>query len=261
MWRTCAEWHGRAAASTCGPSPSPAPSTASPPGGARRASPVRNARTESVALAVAGVISGRTSASGRPYVPQSRRLIRSPGRSRAEGCGGGTDAAWSARSVERTARRWAWSSKAQRAAAGVHEVHGTCWRAAGDEPAAGQRQRTSARDPSTRAALHALFGGTSASRAYRLVGLWVHANRAHLAAREEGLYLGVAIGLGGGVGWRDAILWRGHSKNEGGGARIVSGERDGGQELRTTMAQQTRARARARRRRATIDGAGSLGSS
>ena len=25
MWQTCAEWHGRAAASTCGPSPSPRP--------------------------------------------------------------------------------------------------------------------------------------------------------------------------------------------------------------------------------------------
>ena len=83
----------------------------------------------------------------------------------------------------------------------------------------------------------------------------MHANRAHLAAREEGLDLGVAIVLGGAVGRRVAILRRGHAENEGGGARVVSGERDG--EVRTTMAQQTGARAR--RRRATNDGAGNLG--
>ncbi len=71
----------------------------------------------------------------------------------------------------------------------------------------------------------------------------MHANRAHLAAREEGLDLGVAIVLGGAVGRRATILRRGHAENEGGGARVVSGERDG--EVRTTMAQQTRARARA----------------
>ena len=65
----------------------------------------------------------------------------------------------------------------------------------------------------------------------------MHANRAHLAAREEGLDLGVAIVLGGAVGRRVAILRRGHAENEGGGARVVSGERDG--EVRTTMAQQT----------------------
>ena len=70
----------------------------------------------------------------------------------------------------------------------------------------------------------------------------MHANRAHLAAREEGLDLGVAIGPGE-VGRRLAILRRGHAENEGGGARVVSGERDG--EVRTTMAQQTGARARA----------------
>jgi hypothetical protein len=69
----------------------------------------------------------------------------------------------------------------------------------------------------------------------------LHANRAHLAAREEGLDLGVAIVRGGGVGRRLAILRRGHAENEGGGARVVSGERDG--EVRTTMAQQTGARA------------------
>ena len=69
----------------------------------------------------------------------------------------------------------------------------------------------------------------------------MHANRAHLAAREEGLDLGVAIVLGGVVGRRVASLRRAHAENEGGGARVVSGESDG--EVRTTMAQQTRARA------------------
>ncbi len=68
----------------------------------------------------------------------------------------------------------------------------------------------------------------------------MHANRAHLAAREEGFDLGVVV-LGGEVGRRLAILRRGHAENEGGGARVVSGERDG--EVRTTMAQQTGARA------------------
>ena len=67
-------------------------------------------------------------------------------------------------------------------------------------------------------------------------------NRAHLAAREEGLDRGVAIVLGEG-GRRATILRRGHAENEGGGARVVSGERDG--EGRTTMAQQTGARAAA----------------
>jgi hypothetical protein len=69
----------------------------------------------------------------------------------------------------------------------------------------------------------------------------LHANRAHLAAREEGLDLGVVIVLGGEFGRRVAILRRGHAENEGGGARVVSGERDG--KVRTTMAQQTGARA------------------
>jgi hypothetical protein len=69
----------------------------------------------------------------------------------------------------------------------------------------------------------------------------LHANRAHLAAREEGLDLGVATVLGGEVGRRLAILRRGHAENEGGGARVVSGERDG--KVSTTMAQQTGARA------------------
>jgi hypothetical protein len=71
--------------------------------------------------------------------------------------------------------------------------------------------------------------------------LGLHANRAHLAAREEGLDRGVAIVLGGAVGRRLAILRRGHAENEGGGARVVSGERDG--EVHTTMAKQTGARA------------------
>ena len=69
----------------------------------------------------------------------------------------------------------------------------------------------------------------------------MHANRTHLAAREEGLDLGVAIVPGGEVGRRVARLRRGHAENEGGGARIVSDEREG--EVRTTMAQQTGARA------------------
>ena len=69
----------------------------------------------------------------------------------------------------------------------------------------------------------------------------MHANRTHLAAREEGLDLGVAIGIGGEAGRRATNLRRGHAENEGGGARVVSGERDG--EVRTTMAQQTGARA------------------
>jgi len=143
----CAESYGRAAAPPCGPSPAPAPSTASPPGGALPRVACEMWRTRSVALAAAGVISGRTSASGRPYVPSSRRLIRSPGRLRAEGCGW-DDAVWSARSVERTARRRArsCSSKAQRAAAAVHVVHGKWWSAAGGERAAGRRLSTSARD-------------------------------------------------------------------------------------------------------------------
>jgi hypothetical protein len=69
----------------------------------------------------------------------------------------------------------------------------------------------------------------------------LHANRAHLAAREEGLDRGVVIVLGA-AGRRLAILRSGHAENEGGGARVVSGERDG--EVRTTMAQQNgRARA------------------
>jgi len=65
----------------------------------------------------------------------------------------------------------------------------------------------------------------------------LHTNRAHLAAREEGLDLGVE----GAVGRRLSTLRRGHAENEGGGVRVVSGERDG--EVRTTMAQQTGARA------------------
>ena len=69
----------------------------------------------------------------------------------------------------------------------------------------------------------------------------MHANRAHLAAREEGPDLGIAIAHSGVVGRRVATLRRGHAENEGGGARVVSGERDG--EVRTTMAQQTGARA------------------
>ena len=102
-------------------------------------------RTESVALAAAGVISGRTSASGRLYVFQSRRLIRSPGRLRAEGCGWGTDGQhgpWNAR-----------HGGGHGAAARRHREQqqvstwctGRCWRAAGGArrggEAAGGRRR------------------------------------------------------------------------------------------------------------------------
>ena len=119
----------------------PAPSTASPPGGAlprvrgaRRWCEMR--RTSSLALAAAVVISGRTSASGRLYVLASRRLIRSPGRLRAEGCGWDGRGVVSARSVERTARRRAWTlqlESPQRAAAAacVHVVESGWGRASG----------------------------------------------------------------------------------------------------------------------------------
>ncbi len=70
----------------------------------------------------------------------------------------------------------------------------------------------------------------------------MHANRAHLAAREAGLDLGVAI-VPGVVGRRVTILRRGHAENEGGGARVVSGERDGEVRTTMTMAQPTGARA------------------
>jgi len=116
-------------------------------------------RTESVALAAAGVISGRTSASGRLYVLGSRRLIRSPGRLRAEGCG------WDGRGVVSTVRGSARHGRGQGAAARRHSEQqqlstwctGRGGEAAGGERAAGRRRRTLARDPSTRAAcVHAL---------------------------------------------------------------------------------------------------------
>ena len=165
-------------------------------------------RTESVALDAAGVISGRTSASGRLYVSPSRRLIRSPGRLRAEGCG------WDGRGVVSTVRGSARHGGGQGAAARRHSEQqqlstwctGRGGEAAGDERAAGwrrrtlalatqvqgppvcmhcaqaarvqeamgsacaecemrrrraagRRRRTSARDPSRRAALHAVRGG------------------------------------------------------------------------------------------------------
>jgi hypothetical protein len=62
----------------------------------------------------------------------------------------------------------------------------------------------------------------------------LHAYRAHLAAREEGLDLGVAIVLEGVCRRLVIKLRRGHAENEGSGARVVSGERD--VELRTMMA-------------------------
>jgi hypothetical protein len=111
-------------------------------------------RTSFVALAAAGVISGRTSASGLEYVPGSRRLIRSPGRLRAEGCG------WDGRGVVSTVRGSARHVGGQGAAARSHREQqqlstwctGRGREAAGGEGAAGRRQRTLARDPSTRAA-------------------------------------------------------------------------------------------------------------
>ena len=102
-------------------------------------------RTGFVALAAAGVISGRTSASGRLYVSELRRLIRSPGRLRAEGCGWGTDGQhgpWNAR-----------HGGGHGAAARRHREQqqvstwctGRCWRAAGGArrggEAAGGRRR------------------------------------------------------------------------------------------------------------------------
>ena len=116
-------------------------------------------RTTSLALAAAGVISGRTSASGRLYVLPSRRLIRSPGRLRAEGCG------WDGRGVVSTVRGSARHGGGQGAAARRHREQqqlstwctGRGGEAAGGERAAGRRRRTLARDPSTRAAcVHAL---------------------------------------------------------------------------------------------------------
>ena len=52
--------------------------------------------------------------------------------------------------------------------------------------------------------------------------LGLHANRAHLAAREEGLDLGFGIPLGGEVGRRATLLRRGHAENEGGGGRTTA---------------------------------------
>ena len=137
----------------------PAPSIASPPGGAVPSVACEMRRTSSVALAAAGVISGRTSASGRLYVPPYRRLIRSPGRLRAEGCG------WDGRGVVSTVRGSARHGGGQGAAARRHREQqqlstwctGRGGEAAGGERAAGRRRRTLARDPSTRAAcVHAL---------------------------------------------------------------------------------------------------------
>ena len=71
-------------------------------------------RTSSVALAAAGVISGRTSASGRLYVLPYRRLIRSPGRLRAEGCG------WDGRGVVSAVRGALGTAGGQGAAARRH---------------------------------------------------------------------------------------------------------------------------------------------
>jgi hypothetical protein len=154
----CAESYGRAAASPCGPSPAPTPSTASPPGGAVPSVACEMRRTSFVALAAAGVISGRTSASGRSYVLYWRRLIRSPGRLRTEGCG------WNGRGVVSTVRGSARHGGGQGAAARRHREQqqlstwctGRGGEAAGGERAAGRWRRTLAREQSTRAAFHAL---------------------------------------------------------------------------------------------------------
>jgi hypothetical protein len=94
-------------------------------------------RTASLSLAAAGVISGRTSASGRLYVPQSRRRIRSPGRLRAEGCG------WDGRGVVSTVRGSARHGGGQGAAARRHREQQQlstwwrgCWGRASGGPAA-----------------------------------------------------------------------------------------------------------------------------
>jgi hypothetical protein len=81
----------------------------------------------------------------------------------------------------------------------------------------------------------------------------VHANRAHLAAREEGPDLGIAIAHSGKIGRRVATLQRGHAENEGGRARVVSGTGDAHDDGAAN------GRAARRRRRATDDGAGNLG--
>ena len=151
----CAESYGRAAASPCDPSPAPALSTASPPGGALPRVACEMRRTRSVALVVAGVISGRTSASGLPYVPSSRRLIRSPGRFRAEGCG------WDGRGVVSTVRggqstaegkelQLEGTASSSSCPRGARDVVESCWGRASGGPAA---EYIGAR-PSTRAALH-----------------------------------------------------------------------------------------------------------
>jgi hypothetical protein len=163
-------------------------------------------RTPSVALAAAGVISGRTSASGRKYVSRSRRLIRSPGRLRAEGCG------WDGRGVVSTVRGSARHGGGQGAAARRHREQqqqlstwctGRDGEAAGDERAAGRRRRTSARDPSTRAALHGTW--------WR--GCWWHRRLQQCRRRREALVPSARCGGGerraGGGGHRRATQVQG----------------------------------------------------
>ena len=86
-------------------------------------------RTPYVALAVACVISGRTSASGRLYVSVSRRLIRSRDRSGAKGCG------WDGRGVVSKGRGALGTAEDKKlqlegtaGRAGVQVVQGTWWR-------------------------------------------------------------------------------------------------------------------------------------
>ena len=74
--------------------------------------------------------------------------------------------------------------------------------------------------------------------------LGLHADRAHLAAREEGLDRGVGILLGGVVGRRVATLRRGHAENEGGAERGSSATKGAGRGAHDDGAAK-RARARA----------------
>jgi len=78
----------------------------------------------------------------------------------------------------------------------------------------------------------------------------LHANRAHLAAREEGLDRGVAIVLGGAVGRRLAILRRGHAEG---------GWSEGRQRWKGRGSAHDDGTANVPRYRATADGAGNLG--
>ena len=70
-----------------------------------------------------------------------------------------------------------------------------------------------------------------------------HANRAHLAARKEGLDRGVPIVHGGAVSRRLAVLRRGHAEGDGGGARGSSAAKRTAGGRRTRRRRSNRARA------------------